>query len=192
MMSEIHLAAELEHPKERPFPWYCPRCRQKAVRRTSVDYCCQRLYAGQPIEVLIPDLAVPKCAACGELVFDYLAEEQIQSAFGKLVAARMSAPPSRTRSNVREHEVSHRSGSSQVMVKGLKLREMGYCRGARVQITDPSGNPAHEPWIFVVQNREYSTITCTNPEAPGWIQKGVRIRIEVQSPDGDLPATSAT
>ena len=42
-------------------------------------------------QVIVPDLAVPKCASCGELVFDYLAEDQINTAFVKLVGAR--TPP---------------------------------------------------------------------------------------------------
>ena len=45
-----------------------------------ISYQCQRLYQGQPIMVSISDLAVPKCGHCGELVFDYLAEQQIERA----------------------------------------------------------------------------------------------------------------
>src|ERR1700730_3670827 len=59
----------------RPFPWHCPRCGRKEVNRTVISYQCQRLYQGQPIIVSISDLAVPKCGHCGELVFDYLAEQ---------------------------------------------------------------------------------------------------------------------
>ncbi len=65
----------------RPFPWHCPRCGRKEVNRTVISYQCQRLYQGQPIMVSISDLAVPKCGHCGELVFDYLAEQQIDRAF---------------------------------------------------------------------------------------------------------------
>jgi hypothetical protein len=68
----------------RPFPWHCPRCGRKEVNRTVISYQCQRLYQGQPIMVSISDLAVPKCGHCGELVFDYLAEQQIDRAFHSL------------------------------------------------------------------------------------------------------------
>jgi hypothetical protein len=51
------------------------------VRRTTVPYQCERVYNGRAVTVVIPDLAVPRCANCGELVFDYLAEEQINQAY---------------------------------------------------------------------------------------------------------------
>jgi hypothetical protein len=91
LMPEVLRTPELERPNDRPFPWYCPRCRQKTVWRTIVNYQCQRLDHGQADQVIVPDLAVPKCASCGELVFDYLAEDQINTAFVKLVGAR--TPP---------------------------------------------------------------------------------------------------
>ena len=65
----------------RPFPWHCPRCRKKEVRRATVEYRCQRVEGGVPVTVAIPDLSVPRCDNCGELVFDYVAEAQINEAF---------------------------------------------------------------------------------------------------------------
>lgn len=47
---------------------------------------------------------------------------------------------------IREHVVSYRNGP-QIMVAGLKLKGLGYCRGAHVQVTDPSGNAASTPSI---------------------------------------------
>lgn len=81
-----------------------------------------------------------------------------------------------------EHVVSYRNGPYQVMVAGLQpsLRDMGYGRGARVQVADPAGDPAHAPWVFVVSNDEYATLVCQNPAPPAWIQPGVRIRIDVR------------
>jgi hypothetical protein len=67
--------------QDRPFPWFCPRCRRKEVRRAVISHECPRLLNGQPISVLVANLSVPRCDNCGELVFDYLAEEQINQAF---------------------------------------------------------------------------------------------------------------
>jgi uncharacterized Zn finger protein len=83
MMPEPVLSSELDASPVRSFPWHCPRCGRKEVNRTVISYQCQRLYQGQPIMVSISDLAVPKCRNCGELVFDYLAEQQIDRAFHK-------------------------------------------------------------------------------------------------------------
>lgn len=65
----------------RPFPWFCPRCRRKEVWRSFAPYECERTYRGQVVTIQIPDLIVSKCANCGELVFDYFSEEQINKAF---------------------------------------------------------------------------------------------------------------
>src|SRR5262245_2739677 len=72
---------ESVQPLARPFPWFCSRCRRQEVRRTRIPYQCQRLYKGQPLTIVIPDLAVPQCGHCGELEFDYVAEEQINQAY---------------------------------------------------------------------------------------------------------------
>lgn len=81
-----------------------------------------------------------------------------------------------------DHLVSYRNGS-QIMVRGLQLGErLGYCRNARVQVTDPNSNPGNEPWVFVVHNDERATLACMNPPPPAWIQPGVHIRIEVEPP----------
>ena len=74
-------------PGGRPFPWYCPRCRKKEVRPAMIAYHTERLYEGRLIGVTIPQLKVPKCGNCGELVFNYSADEQILNAL-KLQAAQ--------------------------------------------------------------------------------------------------------
>ena len=76
-MSEV--LDTLERAKERPFPWFCPRCRKKDVWREVIRYQCQRLDKSRPVDVVVPDLAVPRCRSCGELVFDYAAESQINA-----------------------------------------------------------------------------------------------------------------
>jgi predicted nucleic-acid-binding Zn-ribbon protein len=64
----------------RPFPWFCPRCRKKEVRPATIAFQTERLHEGRVIAVEIPALLVPKCANCGELVFNYAADEQILDA----------------------------------------------------------------------------------------------------------------
>ena len=67
-------------PSGRPFPWHCPKCRKKEVRLATISYQTERLHEGRLIAVDIPHLDVPKCANCGELVFNYAADEQIRAA----------------------------------------------------------------------------------------------------------------
>ena len=67
--------------KGRPFPWFCPNCRRKEVRRVTIPYQCERFHNGRPITVVLPALDVPQCGNCGELVFIYDTEEQINLAY---------------------------------------------------------------------------------------------------------------
>jgi len=60
------------------------------VRLATIPYHAERLCDGQIIAVDIPELEVPSCANCGELVFNYTAEEQILRA----VQAQTSASAS--------------------------------------------------------------------------------------------------
>jgi len=46
-----------------------------------IPYQCQLLHKSQPVTVVLPNLAVPRCNNCGELVFDYEADDQIHRAF---------------------------------------------------------------------------------------------------------------
>jgi hypothetical protein len=46
-----------------------------------ICYECELMHQGQPVNVSIPDLAVPKCGNCGELVFDYEAGDQLKHAY---------------------------------------------------------------------------------------------------------------
>ncbi len=80
-----------------------------------------------------------------------------------------------------EHTVSHRNGA-QVMVAGLKLAQLGYRRGARVILRDPTGRSENPPWEFVVANDEHATLVCRDPLPPDWIVKGVRVSIEISEP----------
>jgi hypothetical protein len=65
---------------EKAFPWRCPKCRQSAVNRVTMPYSCQRMHRGRAVTVEFPNLAVPRCSNCGEVVFDYAADEQIRAA----------------------------------------------------------------------------------------------------------------
>jgi hypothetical protein len=46
----------------------------------TIPYQCQRTVNGQEITIALPALTVPRCNHCGELVFDYDAEQQINRA----------------------------------------------------------------------------------------------------------------
>ena len=56
-----------------------------------VPYHTERLHEGRLISVDIPDLRVPQCGNCGELVFNYSADEQILAAVNAQAKAEIEA-----------------------------------------------------------------------------------------------------
>jgi predicted RNA-binding Zn-ribbon protein involved in translation (DUF1610 family) len=90
-MSEPSTDLATVHVQGRPFPWFCPNCRRQEVRRVTIPYECQRFDNGQPITVVLSALEVPRCEKCGELVFTYETEEQINKAFRAQIDAPRNA-----------------------------------------------------------------------------------------------------
>ena len=66
--------------KAKPFPWRCPRCLKREVRPETIEYTTQVKHDGRLHEVALPELGVPQCSACGELVFCNDTNEQISRA----------------------------------------------------------------------------------------------------------------
>lgn len=70
----------LQRTADRPFPWRCGNCGETQVYRTAAPYTSTVNYDGQLCAIEIPCLSVPKCANCGEVVFDNNAGRQIDEA----------------------------------------------------------------------------------------------------------------
>src|SRR5438093_876976 len=66
--------------QDRPFPWRCFKCLKKEVYPTAMPYQAKISHDGQLHILEIPALVIPKCRACGELDFDYAADEQVRQA----------------------------------------------------------------------------------------------------------------
>lgn len=66
--------------REKPFPWKCGNCRQKAVVRVTTPYSIPVRYDGLLYEVNVPNLTVPKCGNCGSLMIDSAALKQMDDA----------------------------------------------------------------------------------------------------------------
>ena len=77
MKPDVATRPETVQSQGKPFPWRCPECGKKEVRAAHVAYTTEIKYDGRLYTVEIPELSVPRCGACGELVFDTRADEQI-------------------------------------------------------------------------------------------------------------------
>lgn len=100
MTPEHARQGEARKDKGRAFPWCCPECGKKEVRPATVPYTAQIKHDGRLYSVEVSKLHVPRCAACGELVFDNDADEQIARALrehlGLLPAERILRQSRRT------------------------------------------------------------------------------------------------
>jgi hypothetical protein len=67
-------------PTRGHFPGDVRAVAKKSVWREKIHYKCRRAHGGTSIGIEIHDLSVPRCRECGELVFDYVAEAQINNA----------------------------------------------------------------------------------------------------------------
>ena len=67
-------------PVTKPFPWKCGHCRERAVQPAMMAYTTEAEYDGRTYTVTVPELKVPRCQSCGELVLDSAANRQITEA----------------------------------------------------------------------------------------------------------------
>src|SRR5271165_3034832 len=65
---------------DRPFPWMCPVCMKHEVHPSHISYTAEIKHDGLLHTVHLPALELPKCRSCGELLFDYRADDQIHDA----------------------------------------------------------------------------------------------------------------
>ncbi|MFZ5829212.1 MAG: type II TA system antitoxin MqsA family protein [Planctomycetota bacterium] len=71
---------ETRQAEGKPFPWTCPECRKREVWPATVPHTSQVKHDGRLYVVEVAGLRVPRCSACGELVFDNGADEQVAQA----------------------------------------------------------------------------------------------------------------
>src|SRR5437588_480523 len=104
---------------DRPFPWRCPRCLQKTVAPVVLPYRARAVHDGQNYELDIVELHIPKCSACGELVFSSRVDEQITCALRQRL--RLLTPEqireARQQLGLSPQELAERLGVAEDMVQ---------------------------------------------------------------------------
>ena len=65
----------------KPFPWKCIRCRIKTVVPAIVNYTTEIEHDGRLYTVNIPDLVLPRCEKCGEMIRTDAADIRITETF---------------------------------------------------------------------------------------------------------------
>jgi len=79
-MSESEPRSAASASQGKAFPWACPECGKEEVWPATVSHSSQVKHDGRAYTVEVPSLRVPRCQACGELIVDNDADEQIAEA----------------------------------------------------------------------------------------------------------------
>ena len=66
--------------RDRPFPWPCVNCLKDEVYPEKTPYAADLKHDGRLHHIEISELTIPKCRACGELVFSNSVDDQIMEA----------------------------------------------------------------------------------------------------------------
>lgn len=66
--------------KCRPFPWRCPTCGKLAVHLAAMPYTSEVNYDDEIHIVHVPEMIIPRCQECGELVFSGNIDEPVYDA----------------------------------------------------------------------------------------------------------------
>jgi putative zinc finger/helix-turn-helix YgiT family protein len=66
--------------RDRPFPWTCGNCLKDEVYPETMPYAIDVKHDGQLYHLEIPEIRIPKCRACGELIFSNSEDDQILQA----------------------------------------------------------------------------------------------------------------
>jgi putative zinc finger/helix-turn-helix YgiT family protein len=66
--------------RDKPFPWRCLQCLKRDVFPATIPYTAEVNHDGRLYQVELAALVIPRCRACGELVFSGQVDEQITAA----------------------------------------------------------------------------------------------------------------
>ena len=87
-----------ESKRQRPFPWQCGECGRDEVYPATIEYTTEMKHDGRLHRLTIPELRVPRCRSCEELVFTNAVHEQVSAA---LRAELVLLTPDQIRSRIR-------------------------------------------------------------------------------------------
>ena len=76
---DLHLN-EPAHGCDKPFPRHCPECGKVEVQPATIPYDAEVKHDGRLYAFRIPALRVNQCAACGEILFSNVTDDQISQA----------------------------------------------------------------------------------------------------------------
>lgn len=80
-MPRKHQAKKPPSVSQRPFPWRCHECGERAVELVRIQYEATLRHDGRLHSFVVPDLEIPRCSACGANVFTESVDRQIATAY---------------------------------------------------------------------------------------------------------------
>ena len=138
--------------KERPYPRKCPNCWAQCLVPAVEDTTVELQHDGQPYTVLVPQLAVEVCTACGERAWSYESSGRIHDALrvaagiltsDDIRAARLQAgvAPAELAALLGVHEAVYERWES-----GGQFQSRSHDTMLRVYFADPAGFRRDAAW----------------------------------------------
>lgn len=128
--------------REKPFPWKCPECREKTVRKVSAEYVDKLEHDGREYEIKIPSLEIPCCERCGIRIMTDPVNHAISEALRKAVGLLSPEQIRRNREKVglTQKELAARLGISDATLSrwetGAQIQQRSLDRWMRVFFSD--------------------------------------------------------
>ena len=133
---------------DRPFPWRCGNCGQEQVKRVTTPYTTTINYDGGAYQVEVPDLKLPTCANCGEVVFDNHVGHQINLALRQQLGLLQPEQirTGRTQLGLNQRDFAALLGAAEESVSrwetGAQVQSRGFDRQIRVFFALPEARAA--------------------------------------------------
>jgi putative zinc finger/helix-turn-helix YgiT family protein len=125
-MTHDTMANQSRKRRDRPYPWLCANCLKDDVYPETMPYTTEVKHDGRRYKLMIPALTIPKCRACGELVFSNSVDDQIMQALR--TEARLLTPQQikagRKALGLKSKELAQRLGVAAATVSRWEKRMM--------------------------------------------------------------------
>ncbi len=98
--------------QSRPFPRRCGNCGRQEVYPVTLCYTAKMKHDGQVYEIEVPELRIPQCRNCQELIFSIDADDQLVAALR--IHLKLLSPEQlqsrRTQLNLTQQELAEQTG----------------------------------------------------------------------------------
>ncbi len=178
----------------RPFPWRCPKCLKREVQPTIIaDYQARVKHDGRVHEVVVRDLKIAQCQACGETIFTFETDEQINAALRDKLELLQPHQIRELRGTRTQQELARLIGTAEETIcrweTGAVIQSRAMDKLLRVSVVSEAAAILGQP----LPNLDWTEFwMCLDPTSCGtgffnWTESASWTPIEVPDPIAEVP-----